>query len=1152
MTRGPGDPASDPPTQPLEGTPRAPWSEADPVEALIPVERARYEVLGEFARGGLGRIFQARDRRTGRVVAIKEVLVAEPELLRRFAREALVTANLQHPSIVPVYEVGRWAGGGPFFAMMMVKGRPLDDLIDEAPDAAARLALLPHAIAVAEALAYAHGERVIHRDLKPANVLVGSFGETVVIDWGLARNLAVDDPGASARPIPVPAAGDQTVAGSVMGTPAYMPPEQARGEVVDERADVYAVGAILYHLLGGVRPYVEGYSADDVLRRVAAGPPRPLAALAPELPPELVAIVERALARERDDRYPTAQGLAEDLRRFTAGQLVRAHRYSARELVVRWVRRNRALVATAATAVVGFAAFGVYSVRRISSERDEATRQRTVAVRAQALAERELGEGLEEFGRQAIVAGHAAQAMTFLAASWGHRPGGTPSLRFLAGRARDATGGVVEVVPGHAGTALWAARTPDGALLLSAGFDRVLRAWDLRARRVRWSHPGPVYAALSPDGARVAAVDEHGAFSVYASADGSVLQRATLGAGEETLAIDWSPDGTRVAVGGREGTVGLWGAGLPASGAVRPAAHPGRIRDLRFSPDGALFASAGDDGAVLVWDGATGEPRARLAAHRGRVSSVAWMDPARLVSGGDDGAVIVWDARGGAVQRTLAGGAGVYRVTVDRERERIAAAVVDPAVPVWDARTGERIANLGGHHGSANDAAFLGGQLLTTDEEGALRRWDIDRGAVVGSTPTEGLVFSITAGRGYAVVAGEAARIRVLHDGPDAWLARLGGHRARVRQIAFDPAGTTLYTASNDGTARAWDAATGAHRFTVGASDPAPDLPAPAPDAPPPPNPHGLRALVVTPFDRTLVTAAEDGTVGVWDAVSGAALGRLDGHRGRVRDVTLAADGVTAVTAGEDGTARVWELGARRERRRVDVGASLQSARLTPDGRHLVVLAEDQSLSFWDASTGARLDRGGFAPTRIVELHFTAGGLLLSPQADAVRLIDPATGAEARAIGVGMVSSVDVSPDGRALLLGGAGGEAYLVVTASGERIRSWRAHEGVVTASRFRPDGAVLATLGTDSVVRVWETSSARLLAESPRFPGMTLQLRWSADGRRLGVAGVSSEAWVWQVAPADGDAATFARRARCVSPWRLDGTALVASPADPASCAR
>jgi serine/threonine protein kinase len=171
------------------------------IERFDEVPRNRFELQGELARGGLGRVMRARDPRTGRVVALKEVLRPSPDLIARFAREAMVTANLQHPAIVPVYEVGRWPSGEPFYAMKLVRGRALDALIADASTTAARVALLPHVIAIAEALAYAHSERVIHRDLKPANVLVGPYGETVVIDWGLARNLGERDL-ASAAPAP--------------------------------------------------------------------------------------------------------------------------------------------------------------------------------------------------------------------------------------------------------------------------------------------------------------------------------------------------------------------------------------------------------------------------------------------------------------------------------------------------------------------------------------------------------------------------------------------------------------------------------------------------------------------------------------------------------------------------------------------------------------------------------------------------------------------------------------------------------------------------------------------------------------------------------------------------------------------------------------
>ena len=182
------------------------------------VSPAHYRVEGEFARGGMGRVLRARDRRLGRTVALKELHEdAGPGAAGRFVREALVTARLQHPAIVPVYEAGRWPGGRPFYAMKLVEGRSLDALLRDAGDLAGRLALLPHLIAVAEAVAYAHSQRVVHRDLKPANVLVGPFGETVVVDWGLARELGAEgrveheEPGA----VPATAGAGQTVTGTV-------------------------------------------------------------------------------------------------------------------------------------------------------------------------------------------------------------------------------------------------------------------------------------------------------------------------------------------------------------------------------------------------------------------------------------------------------------------------------------------------------------------------------------------------------------------------------------------------------------------------------------------------------------------------------------------------------------------------------------------------------------------------------------------------------------------------------------------------------------------------------------------------------------------------------------------------------------------------
>jgi eukaryotic-like serine/threonine-protein kinase len=310
--------------------------------ALVSIDPQHYVTGEQLARGGMGRIRVAHDRRLGRDVAIKELLVTTPELRARFEREARITAKLQHPAIVGVLEAGTWPSGEPFYAMELVAGKSLDKAIAECATSTERLALLPNVIAVADALAYAHGRRVIHRDLKPANVLVGEFGETVVIDWGLAKDLTdAEAPDLLVGPYRRGAQPGETEAGSVMGTPQYMPIEQAEGETVDERADVYALGAMLYQVLAGVAPYATG-SADMVLTAVLAGPPRSLATRGLELPADLVAIVDKAMTRAATDRYPTAKQLAEDLKKFQTGQLVAAHRYTRLQLALRWLRRHRA------------------------------------------------------------------------------------------------------------------------------------------------------------------------------------------------------------------------------------------------------------------------------------------------------------------------------------------------------------------------------------------------------------------------------------------------------------------------------------------------------------------------------------------------------------------------------------------------------------------------------------------------------------------------------------------------------------------------------------------------------------------------------------------------------------------------------------------
>ncbi|MDB4933239.1 MAG: High-affnity carbon uptake protein Hat/HatR, partial [Labilithrix sp.] len=300
-------------------TPPSDSPASDPPRASVPTIRpgiGRYDILGEQGEGGLGRVLRARDRSLDRLVALKELKDPTPEAAARFVREVMLTARLQHPSIISIYEIGARDDGSPFYSMKLVEGRPLDEVIATAKTLVERLALLPHAAAVADAVAYAHDRGIIHRDLKPANVIVGPFGETVVIDWGLAKDLRAAAAGSSRD---VTAAADEealplvrTQAGAMLGTPAYMPPEQMRGAPVDERADVFALGGILYHVLTGRAPY-DTDSFRDAVARIAAGTPVPLTERDARIPSELATIVGKAMASRPDDRYRTAKELAEDI-----------------------------------------------------------------------------------------------------------------------------------------------------------------------------------------------------------------------------------------------------------------------------------------------------------------------------------------------------------------------------------------------------------------------------------------------------------------------------------------------------------------------------------------------------------------------------------------------------------------------------------------------------------------------------------------------------------------------------------------------------------------------------------------------------------------------------------------------------------------------
>jgi hypothetical protein len=563
---------------------------------------ARYELGHEIARGGMGRVVDATDTMLGRVVAFKEALTSDDDTLRRFQREIRITARLEHPSIVPVHDTGESSNGAPFYVMRKVSGQPLERLVANAETLNQRLALIPHIVASAQAIAHAHERGIVHRDIKPSNILVGDLGETVVIDWGLAKVIGEpDEP--TGRPLVDLSDSLKTRVGIVYGTPGFMAPEQLRGVPVTPGFDVYALGATLYHLLSRKPPH-HAKTADEMMRAAVAAPPTPIHELVDGVPPDLSTIVDKALAHDPAVRYRDARALAEDLQRFLTGQLVASHHYSPREKIVRFIRKNRGLSAAVAALLV----VGTIAVIRIVVERNRARTAEALAIQEGQEAQRR-AEALTLAQARSNVDANPTKSIAML------KPIATKywrEARAIAAAARAS--GVAWSLPASNQTRSLEL-SHDGQRALAAGDDGVVRLYDLGKRTAQ-----PILALHTPVTARFA--DDERQIVLWHDAKLTILEVKT-GKRRDLTAAHAIADLKIVGITAYwiDDQHALWQLDL-AGAAPRQVPLQEPVRALAPSPDGRWIALSGEDHLVLYDRTQPAAPTSQIMA--GRTQEVAW------------------------------------------------------------------------------------------------------------------------------------------------------------------------------------------------------------------------------------------------------------------------------------------------------------------------------------------------------------------------------------------------------------------------------------------------------------------------------------------------------------------------------------------------
>lgn len=844
----------------------------------------RYVMQGEMARGGAGRVMIALDRHIGREIAMKELLLDlqdkrdgvvrnDPQtvsLRNRFLREARVTGQLEHPSIVSVYEIGKHPDGVFYYTMRMVKGKTLSKAIRQSNSLEDRLELLPHFYNVCNAVAYAHSKGVINRDLKPSNVMIGEFGETVVLDWGLAKVKGQQDVGAekiqSGLRLFLDADVGKTVVGYAIGTPSYMPPEQAEGKVddIDEQSDIYSLGAILYQIITGSPPY-NGKTASEILRQVVDKDVPKACSVDPDIPPELSAIAHKAMAKKKKERYSSATELIDELNNYMSGGQVKVYEYSSMEILKKFASKNKAVFISSILIFFMLA----LSTLMIAWYYDREVTAKKTAQKEKLVSQYRTAQAFNEKAARLESQKQFLSSRIYAAASLYFNPANRKSPEYVPWFRKNFK--AADILLSDAGSRFYQRHFHRGAVLEN-GIDLDCPVSSMK---------------ITPDNSNIIAGCINGEVKII---DLSTLkENKSFKTGSQVTGIVFSPSGKEAFISGAAGI--LTETDKEGDQPVVLTKKGQGFKCLDISNDGKKIAACGIDELIKLYDTEGNEIQV-LKGHAGIVNDVQFVDDGTLVSASSDGSVKMWNSESGDIVAEYVSSEEILKMAVSRKKDFIITGSENGTLTILST-SGLRFMRKLSHHKSQITSISVsndGSLFIISEKERKSVIWDSRK--MIPLFTVEGHRNNINAAQFYdndkkIVTAGTDGFIRI-------WKRQ---DRLEIKNYTFDTSKIRAAAISNGGIVAVLPETT---KVVVE-------------------NPNEKKKIEinlessafdvdVSPDGKTVATAGWDTFVKLFDTSTGKMIQTFKGNENAVSSVRFSNNGKFLISSGRDGSIRLFSI----------------------------------------------------------------------------------------------------------------------------------------------------------------------------------------------------------------------------------------------------